>query len=156
MEARKLVFGEDGKRICPECGGALDFIEGSPVKIIDGKLNMEDTEDHYSCTKCRLVFRPLVHTEYYIASDLPKKKHKKLHKTASVGDLQPMQLKRDDKGKCACPRCKAQMRFVEGEPVRIIDGKLNMQDVLDHFICDECSSVYRRIAGTDYFQWHEE
>ena len=48
------------------------------------------------------------------------------------------------------------MDFVEGGPVRVVDGKVDMDNVWDHFRCDHCSSVYRRIATTDYFQWSEK
>jgi hypothetical protein len=156
MVPKQLICGTDGKRRCPECGNLLEFVEGEPVKIVQGKVNMDDTESHYVCSDCKLIFRPLVHTEYYNAYPLPKKVYKKVKKAMAVGDLQPMRLQRDASGHCECPRCGANMLFVEGEPVRIVDGKLNMHDVLDHFICDACSSVYRRIATTDYFQWHAE
>lgn len=157
MVPKQLGCGTDGKCRCPECDNVLDFVEGEPVKIVNGKVNMEDTEDHYICKTCRLVFRRLVRTDYFSAHPLPKKiKKSPVKKTLATGELQPMQLNRGANGICSCPRCGADMSFVEGAPVRIIDGKLNMQDVLDHYICEECNSVYRRIAGTNYFQWHAE
>lgn len=158
MVVRQLVRDEAGSTVCPECGNLLEVIEGQPVTVVDGKLNMEDTETHYECHHCHLSFRRLLQTDYFTAGDLPPKEHKHKHKklVKATGTLEPMRLVRDAKGECECPRCGAVMQFVEGQPVRIVDGKLNMQDVLDHFSCPSCQSVYRRIAGTDYFQWHEE
>ena len=34
--------------------------------------------------------------------------------------------------------------------------KERMENVLDHFRCGRCGSVYRRIVNTDYFQWTEK
>jgi hypothetical protein len=48
------------------------------------------------------------------------------------------------------------MKYVEGGAVTLVDGKPNMDDVLDRFACDSCGSVYRRIVNTDYFQWFEK
>ncbi|MBR3458982.1 MAG: hypothetical protein IKH16_12650, partial [Selenomonadaceae bacterium] len=85
---------------------------------------------------------------------LPEKmKPKKLVRT---GDIPPMELKREADGKCTCPRCGERMDFVEGQPVRIVDGKPDMENVKDHFECRSCNSVYRRIASTNYFQWTEK
>ena len=47
MVPKQLGCGTDGKCRCPECDNVLDFVEGEPVKIVNGKVNMEDTEDHY-------------------------------------------------------------------------------------------------------------
>ena len=72
------------------------------------------------------------------------------------GDIQPMQLKREADGKCPCPRCGTRMDFIEGQPVRIVDGKPDMENVMDHFHCPYCDSVFRRIATTDFFQYSEK
>ena len=48
------------------------------------------------------------------------------------------------------------MRFLEPEAVKIVDGRADMSDTVPRFACDECSSVYRCIASTDYYQWSEK
>ncbi len=83
----------------------------------------------------------------------PEKKGKEVLPTR---DLQPVQLKRDSEGKCACPRCGANMEYIEGGAVRLVDGRPYMDDVWDHFVCKKCASVFRRIVGTDYFQWSDK
>lgn len=65
MDPVKLVRDADNNCKCPKCGANLKFIEGEPVKIVDGKLNMQDSEDHYKCEICKVSYRQLVHTEYY-------------------------------------------------------------------------------------------
>ena len=67
-----------------------------------------------------------------------------------------MQLKRNAKAYCECPRCGAAMRFLEPGAVQIVDGRADMSDTVARFKCDECDSLYRRIATTNYFQWSEK
>ena len=71
-------------------------------------------------------------------------------------DLEPMQLKAGADGKCPCPRCGEKMDYIEGDAVKLVDGKPDMDDVWAHFSCPHCHSVYRRIVNTDYFQWSEK
>lgn len=74
----------------------------------------------------------------------------------ATGNLPPMELKKDERGRCGCPRCGGSMKYIEGQPVRIVDGKVTFDDVLGHFSCPDCNSVFRRIAGTDFFQYSEK
>ncbi len=90
------------------------------------------------------------------AASTPAEAPKEERHVKPTGDLQPMQLKREADGKCACPRCGTRMDFVEGQPVRIVDGKPDMENVMDHFHCPYCDSVFRRIATTDFFQYSEK
>ncbi|MFA6850958.1 MAG: hypothetical protein WCS30_11495 [Selenomonadaceae bacterium] len=49
------------------------------------------------------------------------------------------------------------MTGADGQPVRIVDRKLrHMEGVTSYFKCETCSSVYRRIENTEYFQWAEK
>ncbi len=73
-----------------------------------------------------------------------------------VGELQSMKLVKDADGFCTCPRCKGEMYFIEGQPVRIVDGKPDMENVWGHFFCPHCGSIFRRVAGTEYYQWCEK
>jgi len=157
MEPTKLNVDRQGIPRCPQCDQPLQLIEGEPIKIVEGKVYFENTEAHYACETCQLLYRRILSTEYYghfFMSEPPAKAVPK--KTVAIGDLKPMQLKRDLNGLCNCPRCGAVMRFIESQPVRIVDGKLNMDDVLEHYECDSCHSVYRKIVNTTYYQWNEK
>ena len=48
------------------------------------------------------------------------------------------------------------MNFVEGGAVTIVNGKPDMENVKARFVCDECKSVFRQIATTEYYQWAEK
>ena len=137
---------------CPTCGGALQFVEGKAVEIVDGKIDMDSTKPRYECETCGVAYRELLGSKYFESFPITKREKKLLR----TGDIPPMKLKRDAEGKCDCPRCGDRMDFVEGQPVRIIDGKPDMENVKDHFRCPHCHSVFRRIASTDYFQWSEK
>ena len=85
----------------------------------------------------------------------PRGKGKKTKKVIATGDLAPMLLKKDENGQCVCPRCGEMMDYVEGQAVKLVDGKPDMENVWDHFFCESCASVFRRIVNTDYFQYTE-
>ena len=177
MTLKKLEKQEDGNLICPTCGRTLDFVDGGAVRVVDGHLDMENIKPKYECDTCGVYYREVLQSGYYDAFPLAKadsapvlsehdsapvkkpvkkKKHHLLKKIRSTGELLPVTLQRDRDGHCPCPRCGALMDYVEGQPVRLIDGKPDMENVLDHFICGQCHSVYRRIVNTDYFQWTEK
>ena len=143
------------KNLCPVCGRPLKHVSGGAVQIVNGQVDMESTKPRYECATCRTFYREMLDTGYYDVFPLPGKPAKK-KKVLRTGELPPMQLKKDADGHCTCPRCGEVMDFVEGGPVRVVDGKVDMDNVWDHFRCDHCSSVYRRIATTDYFQWSEK
>jgi transposase-like protein len=65
MDPVKIVKDSDGVCKCPQCANALRYIEAQPVTVVDGKLNLADSEAHYKCELCHLSFRRLVHTEYF-------------------------------------------------------------------------------------------
>lgn len=70
--------------------------------------------------------------------------------------MDPVKLQVEADGKCTCPVCAKSLTFIEGEPVRVVDGKLNMKDAEDHYACEACDAVYRRLVNTEYYQWCEE
>lgn len=65
LDPIKLTPDDRGICKCPECGADLTFIKSQPVEIVDGKLNMEDSEPHYLCDSCNSVYRSVVYTDYY-------------------------------------------------------------------------------------------
>lgn len=149
--------------ICPHCGGVLRYRSGGAVSVAGGQVDMSTTLPKYVCDKCNVYFQELLRSGFFDEFELPqewrqqpeqpKQPERKLRRT---GDIEPMELHKDANGQCVCPRCGEMMDFVEGQPVRIVDGKPDMENVKDHFHCPHCDSVYRRIATTDYFQWSEK
>ena len=166
-----LLPGENGMRFCPRCHHPLRAVKGDTIQVIDGKVDMENMKTKYECDSCGVFYREVLTSGYYLpypqqeedrigalsASEAeiaePAKKGKEVLPTR---DLQPVQLKRDSEGKCACPRCGANMEYIEGGAVRLVNGRPYMDDVWDHFVCKKCASVFRRIVGTDYFQWSDK
>lgn len=65
MEPVKLVYDEEKAEKCPRCGEALTFVKGQPVQVVEGKLNMQDCENHFKCEHCKSVYRAILHTDYY-------------------------------------------------------------------------------------------
>lgn len=164
--------GQNGTRFCPRCHLPLRVVAGGQIEVHDGKVDMENTKPKYECDSCGVFYREVLTSGYYLpypqqaedrvqsrAVAVPPAREAQAAKKQEVlatRDLQPVQLKRDAEGRCACPRCRADMEYIEGGAVRLVDGKPYMDDVWDHFVCKNCDSVFRRIVGTDYFQWSEK
>lgn len=159
-----LVADAFGKYVCPKCGKPMLFCEGGAVRIINGKVDYENVKPRYVCEDCSIFYRELLRSGLYEVFDLTEEhktevkqlKKKPKRKIKSIGDLKPVQLKRDVEGACACPRCGANMKFLPPDTVKIVDGRADMSDIFARFRCDECDSLYRQIAGTSYFQWCEK
>lgn len=176
MAVTKLEVIWEKRYVCPHCGKKLHYVPGGAVSVVGGKVDMDSTLPRYVCTSCKVYYRELLGSGYFEEYDMRdevrgkmaaaaaamKAKHapaaqpKPARKVRATGDLQPMQLKRGADGKCPCPRCGERMDFVEGQPVRIVDGRPDMENVMDHFHCPYCDSVFRRIATTDFFQYSEK
>ena len=65
MEPTRLIRDENGAVKCPRCGETLIFVSAQPVQVVDGKLNMKDSQAHFKCENCNTVFRAIVNTDYY-------------------------------------------------------------------------------------------
>lgn len=148
MAVSKLAKDANGAFLCPQCGGPLRTVEGGTVVIRDGKADLEGVKPRYECGRCRVFYRELLNSGYYDAFDMPKLK--------AVGDLAPTILRADAEGHAPCPRCGGQLDLVEWTPVKVVDGKADMENISPHFRCASCDSVFRRIATTEYFQWSEK
>lgn len=157
QEAVALNPGADGKCQCPNCHNSLRYVEGGAVQVIDGKVNMDNVKPTYECDTCNVVYREVLNSGFYHA--YPLENHAKVlekKKVIATGDIPPVILKKDANGKCKCPRCGEMMNFVEGGAVTIVNGKPDMENVKARFVCDECKSVFRQIATTEYYQWAEK
>ena len=156
MAIYSLKKNEKNHFICPKCQGELSFVGGGAVQIVNGRADMSAILPKYECHSCGIYFQEVLGTGLFSEHDLPRKTHRKKKKVRATGDLPPMKLQRDPNNQCICPRCGELMDYIEGQPVRLINGKPDMDNVKDHFHCPHCESMFRRIATTDYFQWTEK
>lgn len=140
MEPMKIEKDQSGHECCPRCKSKLVHIGYSPVHIYKGRLNMEDSEEHYECGCCNLSFRRIVSTDFYQCYDRNIEANTEPQRISSSG------------GSAQCPRCHEEMRYIEYQPVMIIDGKVNMDKVEPHYECDHCHLTYRRLVHTDFYQ----
>ena len=174
MTVTQLKLNANKKLICPKCNGELRFAEGGAVRIVNGKVDMDATLPRQICDHCGVFYRELLGSGYYDEYALPKEDRQvpkaapspkpaaqakpvsRLKRIISTGDIPPTILKREADGKCPCPRCGDRMDFIEAGPVQIVNGKPDFSNTIDHFVCPYCKSVFRKIVGTDYFQWSEK
>ncbi|WP_110953631.1 hypothetical protein [Anaerosinus massiliensis] len=70
--------------------------------------------------------------------------------------MEPIKITKDGNGISKCPKCANTLRYIEAQPVTVVDGKLNLVDSEAHYKCDHCHLAYRRLVHTDYFQGYEE
>jgi predicted RNA-binding Zn-ribbon protein involved in translation (DUF1610 family) len=151
MSVTKLERNAQSKFVCPTCGQELKYVEGQAVQLVGGKADMDSILPKYECHHCGVFYRELLGSGFYDVFPLPKKPKKML----KTGDIPPTRLRREADGKCECPRCGERMDYVEGQAVRLVNGRPDMENVHEHFSCPYCKSIYRRIASTDYFQWSD-
>lgn len=163
MSICTLTATGTGVRLCPTCGGALNYVEGGVVRLVNGKPDMEAVKPKYECFNCSVFYREVLNTGLFDVFPLEKapepekpKEAPQEKKIVSTGDIQPVMLKADSEGKCKCPRCGEMMHYVDAEAVKIVDGRADLENVRAHFECDSCNSVFRRIVNTDFFQWAEK
>lgn len=144
--------------ICPKCARPLRFVDGKAVQIVGGRADMASILPKYECDHCGIYFQELLGSGFYDEHDLPQANNgaKKREDWIATGNLKPMELKRDANNQCICPRCGGMMDYVEGQAVRLVNGRPDMENVKDHFRCPHCESFFRRIATTNYFQWSEK
>ena len=158
MSVIKLRTGANKQLMCPKCNQPLRTIAGGTISIKNGRVDLDATLPRYACDGCGVFYRELLHSGYYHVYDLPeseRQQKKSAAKVIATGDIPPTILKREADGKCPCPRCGERMDFVEAGAVQIVNGKPDFSNTMDHFVCAGCNSVFRKIVGTDYFQWSE-
>lgn len=148
MAVVKLDRNARGNFICPHCGQPLRKEEGGSVRIVDGKADLESTKPRYACDGCGIFYRELLGSGYYNAFQI-----KKARKLRPVKELAPIEILPQARSHALCPRCGGVMTYMEGQPVRVVDGKADLESVQSYFQCQGCRSIFRRIAGTNYYHW---
>jgi rubredoxin len=168
MALHTLEKNINGGYKCPCCGGKLEYHAGDAVRIVNGKVDFKCTWPRYICHHCQLYYREVIkdsgiYDSYQFddreatAAGVQKLSDNSCRrKLIPTGDLESMPLVADSRGHCECPRCGAQMDFIEGGPVKVVDGQPDFSDTYGHFVCPSCKSFFRKIAGTKYYQWCEK
>lgn len=155
MTLRKLQTDGTGNYICPACGNILRFVEGGAVRVINGKLDMDNIKPRYECDTCGVFYREALSSGYFdvfpLEVSLPPQPVTSDKIPMKPEDYQPVPLKRDNRGQCACPLCGENMRFVEGGAVRLVQGHVDMENVKPRFECSHCGVFYREILSSGYF-----
>ena len=54
-----------------------------------------------------------------------------------------------------CPRCQQKLRYVPGDAVAIVDGRVDMTRTQPYYVCDKCHTSYRELMGSGYFEEYE-
>ena len=124
MAVQKLSVVWEKRYLCPRCQQKLRYVPGDAVAIVDGRVDMTRTQPYYVCDKCHTSYRELMGSGYFEeyegvdarlpAADAPadagqaaapeRRPAKPKHPLRSTGELEPVQLKREADGRCACPR----------------------------------------------------
>jgi len=154
-EPVKMVKNGAGDYVCPVCSGIMRFVEGGTVRVVNGKVDYDNVKPKYECDACEVFYREVLTSGFYLPYPQQEEDKPKPRRVKATSELVPVQLKRDANNQCTCPRCEGKMDYIEGGAVTIVNGVPNMADVLDHFICKECNSTFRRIVQTDFFQYAE-
>ena len=143
-----------GDETCPVCGKKFRFVEGGAVRVVDGKLDMENIKPKYECDTCGVYYREVLSSGFYLpypqqdedriaapppgeAPVAPQEEQKEETEAAASG-RGPIALPKEPKGNETCPVCGKRFRFVEGGAVRVVDGKLDMENIKGKYECDTC------------------
>ncbi len=153
-----------GKETCPVCGKPFRFVEGGAVRVVDGKLDMENIKPKYECDTCGVFYREVLSSGFYLpypqqdedreagpqpaASEPEAQAKNEKHAEKEKG---PIALPKEPKGDETCPVCGNPFRFVEGGAVRVVDGKLDMENIKPKYECDTCGVFYREVLSSGFY-----
>lgn len=156
MTLRKLDIGPYGSFICPECDGKLRFVEGGAVAIEGGHLDMENYKPRYICDRCGVFYREVLTTGYYDVFQLDERERlrpaeESTPAKAGGGAASPVALPRRPGEAVPCPVCGTPFRFVEGGAVRVVDGKVDMENTKPKYECDKCGVFYREVLSSGFY-----
>ena len=153
MTLRKLQRNDD-TFLCPNCGGPLEYSDGGAVAIVNGHLDMENYKPRYNCKKCSVFYREVMSTGYYDVFPLEesvKSKPKEHIVKPPVPKEGPVSLEKDANGKRHCPKCGREFREVEGGAVRVVNGKVDMENTKPKYQCDSCGVFYREVLTSGFY-----
>lgn len=65
------------------------------------------------------------------------------------------QLAKRKENQYICPKCQRSLHFVEGQAVRIVDGRADMTASLPKYECHHCGVYFRELAESGFFEEHD-
>ncbi len=153
-----------GKEKCPVCGGLLRFVDGGAVRVVDGKVDMENVKPKYECDTCGVFYREVLSSGFYLpypqldedkppasASERKEGGDSPQKEEAAAGGREPIALPKEPTGKEKCPVCGGLFRFVAGGAVRVVNGKVDMENVKPKYECDTCGVFYREVLTSGFY-----
>ena len=157
MTLRKLKKRDDGSFSCPACGNQLRFKDGEAVAVVDGHLDMDNYKPRYICDACKVYYRAVLTTEYYDVFPLDEDAQPSSEPEAAPEPVEkppgqgPIALPKEPTGNESCPVCGHKFRFVDGGAVRVVDGKLDMENIKPKYECDTCGVYYREVLSSGFY-----
>ena len=151
-----------GKEKCPVCGHLFRFVEGGAVRVVDGKLDMENIKPKYECDTCGVFYREVLSSGFYLPYPQQEEDRIVISASTTAGNSNgkegpppagkgPIALPKEPKGNETCPTCGNRFRFVEGGAVRVVDGKLDMENIKPKYECDTCGVFYREVLTSGFY-----
>ncbi len=154
-----------GDEKCPVCGNLFRFVEGGAVRVVDGKVDMDNTKPKYECDTCGVFYREVLTSGFYLPYPQEEEDRIAAEQTASREDMaetdgqekavhspnDPIPLPREPSGNEVCPVCGGLFRFVEGGAVRVVNGKVDMENVKPKYECDTCGVFYREVLTSGFY-----
>lgn len=160
---------ENGVFLCPECHQGLECLTGGQVRVVNGKADYDNVKDKHVCRSCGSFYRELLHTGYYdvfaltpeVLSALDEqqaavrngKKKDAFPRRQAADPVVP--LAANAQGEYPCPRCGSPMIFSEGGAVRVIDGRVDYENVKPRYVCRGCRIFYRELLSSGLYEVFE-
>ena len=60
-------------------------------------------------------------------------------------------LEKGNDGRFSCPECSQALEYLSGGQVRVVDGKVDYDNVKPKYICRKCGKYYRELLNTGYY-----
>ena len=52
---------------------------------------------------------------------------------------------------CICPECNGDLVYLPGGQIRVVDGKVDYDNIKPKLVCTKCGKFYRELLHTGYF-----
>ena len=150
-----------GKEKCPVCGHAFRFVDGGAVRVVDGKVDMENIKPKYECDTCGVFYREVLSSGFYLPYPQQEEDRIVISAATTTGNSGgaaspaagrgPIALPKEPKGNETCPVCGHRFRFVDGGAVRVVNGKVDMENIKPKYECDTCGVFYREVLTSGFY-----
>ena len=151
-----------GDEKCPVCGKPFRFVDGGAVRVVNGRVDMENIKPKYECDTCGVFYREVLSSGFYLPypqeeeDKLPppsatEEKAEEQDGKSSAAGREPIALPKEPKGDEKCPVCGNLFRFVDGGAVRVVNGKVDMENIKPKYQCDTCGVFYREVLTSGFY-----